>query len=332
MQNRPDHDAAGDIPKQASKRRATGKAVVVAAAPQGLPALFERAALSIATVDDLKAFLALKREIEADDERRAFDQDFAQLQAEIGRIEATAYDSQKRRSYADLNALTDAVAPLIVARGFALSYDAEPSAFPGAVKVTAKLSRNGIERTASADMPLDGVGMRGNANMSAPQAYVSTTTHGRKLALTLLFNLTVESGRPAEPHRESQPRLFQEPPANDAPPWEAPPHGGRSEASADLKTVLTRAAAKSNNPATEKQIKYLSDLMRDRGERPETVLDRDGGLDFHRRGKPSKPAQEAADGPQIPTQHNWGPVYISSHRHGREPCVARSELVGAQMP
>ena len=92
--------------QQEPKRRASKAVVVAPAAPQGLPALFERAALSIATVDDLKAFLALKREIEADDERRAFDQDFAQLQAEIGRVEATAYDTQKRRSYADLNALS----------------------------------------------------------------------------------------------------------------------------------------------------------------------------------------------------------------------------------
>jgi hypothetical protein len=258
MRTRPDHDAAGDIPKQASKRRATGKAVVVAAAPQGLPALFERAASAANfDVDALSKLLALKREIEADDERRAFDQDFAQLQAEIGRVEATAYDTQKRRSYADLNALTDAVTPLIAARGFALSYDAEPSAFPGAVKVTAKLSRNGIERTASADMPMDGQGMRGNANMSAPQAYVSTTTHGRKLALTLLFNLTVESARSAEPHRqEPQPRLFQEPPANDAPPWDAPPHSDD-----DHLAILKRAAAKSRQPATDKQIPWLADLL-----------------------------------------------------------------------
>ena len=239
--------------------------------------------VSIATVDDLKTFLALKREIEADDERRAFDQDFAQLQAEIGRVEATAYDSQKRRSYADLNALTDAVAPLIAARGFALSYDAEPSAMAGAVKVTAKLSRNAIERTASADIPMDGAGMRGGANMSAPQAYVSTTTYGRKLALTLLFNLTVESGRSAEPHRaEPQPRLFQEPPANDAPPWEAPPHGGQGSQGEDHLTVLKRAAERSNDPPSDAQVKYLADLMCKRGESASTAIDDHGALDRHR--------------------------------------------------
>ena len=61
------------------------------------------------------------------------------------------------------------------------------------MKVTVKLMRNGVERTASVDVPMDGAGMRGGANMSAPQAYGSTITYGRKLALTLMFNLTVSA-------------------------------------------------------------------------------------------------------------------------------------------
>ena len=283
MRTRPEHDAAGDGPKQASKRRA-GKALVVApAAPQGLPALIERLASSITDIAGLKDLYALKREIEADDERRLFDQDFAQLQGELQPVEANSFDSQKRRSYADINALTDAVAPLIAARGFALSYDAEPSAVAGAVRVTVKLMRNGIERAASVDVPMDGAGMRGGANMSAPQAYGSTITYGRKLGLTLLLNLTVESGRPAEPHRaEPQPRLFQEPPANDAPPWEAPPHGGQGGQGEDHLTVLKRAAERSGDPPSEAQVKYLADLMRKRGESASAALDDHGALDRHR--------------------------------------------------
>ena len=96
---------------QAAKRRASKAVVVAPAAPQGLPALFERAAAANFDVDALTKLLAIKREIEADAERRAFDQDFAALQAEIGRVEANAYDPQKRRAYADINALLDAVAP-----------------------------------------------------------------------------------------------------------------------------------------------------------------------------------------------------------------------------
>ena len=159
-------------------------AIAPAAVPQGLPALFERAASAANfDVEALGKLLALKHEIEAAAEQRAFDSDFAALQAELAPVEANAYDPQKKRSYADLGAMVDAVGGLVAAKGFALSYDAAPGAVEGTVKVTAKLFRARVERTASVDMPMDGAGMRGGANMSAPQAYGSSVTYGRKLAL-----------------------------------------------------------------------------------------------------------------------------------------------------
>src|SRR5271166_1802939 len=76
----------------------------VAAAPQSLPALFERAASAANfDVEALGKLLALKREIDAHADRRAFDLDFAALQAEVGRV--------------DINALDDAVRTSISAKG-----------------------------------------------------------------------------------------------------------------------------------------------------------------------------------------------------------------------
>ena len=112
--NRPEHSAAASGQDQERpKRRRASKAIVLAepAAPSGLPALFERAASAANfDVDALTKLMAMKREIEADAERRAFDQDFAALQAELSPVEANAFDAQKRRSYADINALLDVVA------------------------------------------------------------------------------------------------------------------------------------------------------------------------------------------------------------------------------
>jgi hypothetical protein len=96
------------------------------AAPSGLPALFERAASAADfNVDALTKLMALKREIEADGERRAFDSDFASLQAELSRVAASSYDPSKHRHYADINAVADAVGPACAAKGFALTFDTE---------------------------------------------------------------------------------------------------------------------------------------------------------------------------------------------------------------
>lgn len=141
-----DAKQAPDAPAGPKRRRARSKAVAApaVAAPQGLPALFERAAQAANfDVEALGKLIALRREIEADAERRAFDQNFAALQAEIGRAQTNAYDPQKRRAYADLNALVDAVGPLAAARGFTITDDTEPSTVPGAVKISMKVIRNG---------------------------------------------------------------------------------------------------------------------------------------------------------------------------------------------
>ena len=235
-------------PNEDPKRR--GRAIApVAAAPHGLPALFERAA-SVANfdVEALGKLLSLKRELDAHADRRAFDQDFAALQAEIGRVEANAYNPDKRQAYADINALDDAVRTSISAKGFALSFDTAAGVVPGSITVTATLTRDGCSRSSSAVVQMDGVGLKGNPNMSPAQASGATFTYGRRMALTGLFNLTVGS-KPKPPVSETQ------------------------------LARLRRAAALAASPPTEVEIVKLDKFLRQHGERVDEVLDERGALE-----------------------------------------------------
>ncbi len=218
----------------------------VPAAPQGWPALFERAASAANfDVDALSRLVALKREMDSVDDRRAFDQDFAAVQAEIGRVEANAYDPQKKRAYADLNALDDAVRRAISAKGFALSFDSAPSG-DAAIVVTCKVSRDGCERSSSVVVRMDGVGLKGAPNMSPAQASVATFSYGRRVALTALFNLTVGSKPPAQPQPLSR---------------------------------LRRAAALAASPPSDEEIRKLEAFLHERGEGVDAVLDERGALE-----------------------------------------------------
>jgi hypothetical protein len=135
------------------------------------------------------------------------------------------------------------------------------------VKVTAKLFRNGAGRQTSVDIPMDGTGMRGNANMFAPQAYASSLTYGRKLSQVLLFNLTVDASGGSQRAEPPPSRLSHG--EDDPPPCDV---------SDDHLTVLKRAAAKSDRPPSDKQIEFLASLMRQRGEPASAVLDDQGPL------------------------------------------------------
>lgn len=130
--------------------------------------------------------------------------------------------------------------------------------------------------------------------MSAPQAYGSSLTYGRRMALSLMFNLNVAGGqqRAAEPRQERQPPDRQPSlpiDSRDDPPWDEP---RRLETDAtrndDHVTVFRRAAEKARWPATDKQIAWLADLMKRRGESPGSALDSDGSLS-------SKTAGQAID-------------------------------------
>lgn len=269
MRTRPDHDAAGNGPKQAPKRRASKAMVVAPAAPLSLPAIIERAAASITTIEGLREFLALKAQMEADAERRLFDQDFAWVQAEIGRVAANAYDPQKRNSYANLNAIDDAVRPLLAVKGFTLTYSSALSSDGQSLTVAATVSRNGAERRAEVAVRMDGVGLKGAPNMSPAQASGATFTYGRRMAQTALFNLTTGGGTAKPPAPAAAPSLF----SDDQPPWDAPPGG-------DLLTVLRRAARRAQSPPTDDEIVKLAKFLRERGERAETVIEH-GALERH---------------------------------------------------
>ena len=96
---------------------------------------------------------------------------------------------------------------------------------------------------------MDGVGLKGNPNMSPAQASGATFTYGRRMALTGLFNLTVGGSKPKTPASETQ------------------------------LARLRRAAALAASPPTEAELVKLDRFLRERGERVDAVLDERGPLE-----------------------------------------------------
>jgi ERF superfamily len=241
-------DDTGPQP-QPKRKRSNCKAVALRrqTAPASWPELMARAA-KVAKYDPVKLreIVALQREIEIEAERRAFDQDFASLQAEIGRVAANAYDPQKRNAYADRNALDDAVRPLIAAKGMSLTYASAPSPDGQSLVITATVSRNGAARQTSVVVHMDGVGLKGNSNMSPAQASSATFSYGQRMAMTALFNLTVNRQKAQEP--PNRPDLF------------------------DPLAQLRRAASLARDPPSDDEIVKLAMFLRERGEPPDAVI------------------------------------------------------------
>lgn len=139
--------------------------MMMAAVKQGIP------------LDQIKEMMAIQREWEADEARKAFNDAFAAFKAEkvdvIKRKQVDFATTKGRTQYkhAELSDLTDAVGPALARHGFSWSWTPEQK--NGRVYITCTLQhRLGHEKSATMDAPADDSGGKNNI-----QAIVSTTTY-----------------------------------------------------------------------------------------------------------------------------------------------------------
>lgn len=139
--------------------------MMMAAVKQGIP------------LDQIKEMMAIQREWEADEARKAFNDAFAAFKAEkvdvIKRKQVDFATAKGRTQYkhAELSDLTDAVGPALARHGFSWSWTPEQK--NGRVYITCTLQhRLGHEKSATMDAPADDSGGKNTI-----QAIVSTTTY-----------------------------------------------------------------------------------------------------------------------------------------------------------
>ena len=159
----------------AQPEQAAGQVAVLAAnSPMGMMMAAVKQGIPL---DQIKEMMAIQREWEADEARKAFNDAFAAFKAEkvdvIKRKQVDFATSKGRTQYkhAELSDLTDAVGPALARHGFSWSWTPEQK--NGRVYITCTLQhRLGHEKSATMDAPADDSGGKNNI-----QAIVSTTTY-----------------------------------------------------------------------------------------------------------------------------------------------------------
>jgi hypothetical protein len=141
-------------------------------------------------VEQLRELLALKREHDADQARKAFHAAFAAAQAEIPTVIKNRENKHTKSTYADLAAIEQAVMPVVARRGLSVRFYPVRSELSGHYGVDCVVSHQmGHSETYHADVPADGAGMQGSANKTATHAFGSTMTYGRRYLLCMIFNI-----------------------------------------------------------------------------------------------------------------------------------------------
>jgi hypothetical protein len=139
--------------------------------------------------------MAMKDAMELRAKEAEFDDAFALATRSMEPVRADMANSQTNSRYASHVALDKAIRPHYAGQGFSLSFNTDTTiTATDMVRVLARLSRNGIHRDYSFDVPADGRGAKGGEVMTKTHAAVSAVSYGIRVLERMIFNLPISRG------------------------------------------------------------------------------------------------------------------------------------------
>jgi hypothetical protein len=151
-------------------------------------------------VDKLERLLAMQERVLAREAEQAFNAALLSAQDEIRPIHRNKKNSSTNSTYADLEAVSDAIDPIFRTHGFTSSFGTTDCPLEGHYRVTCRLSHTGgHSRDYQADVPADMAGVKGNQNKTATHGFGSALSYGRRYLKLLIADVptTDDDGRAA---------------------------------------------------------------------------------------------------------------------------------------
>lgn len=170
--------------------------------------VIERAALNPEIdVEKMERLLAMQERILDRDAKEAFNAAMAGAQAEMPAVVKDADNDQTKSKYARLEAINEAITPIVTKHGFATSFGEDTCPKEGHRRIICDVSHiRGHSRQYYGDVPVDDTGMKGTRNKTDTHAYGSTMTYGRRYVKLMVFDITLkdedDDGNRAADNRE----------------------------------------------------------------------------------------------------------------------------------
>lgn len=142
------------------------------------------------SLDRVREVLALRKEVEQESARRAFNVAMAQVKARIPEIIKNAENKDNHSRYATLDAIGAAVDPILADNGISTSFYPVPTTRENFVKVECVVSHvEGYERRFEVELPFDTTGLAGKTNKTQIHGWRSATTYARRTLYEMIFDI-----------------------------------------------------------------------------------------------------------------------------------------------
>lgn len=161
-------------------------------------AMLERAAMDPAfDLDRLERLIQLKDKALSDAARREFNAAMTAAQRELPQVVRNAENTQTKSTYATLDAIGEAIDPVITKHGFSQSFSSGRDAPAGSYRIICRTAHTGgHEQIDELDVPIDIAGIAGTKNKTATHALKSTISYGRVILTMMVFNVKSRKAMP----------------------------------------------------------------------------------------------------------------------------------------
>lgn len=144
-------------------------------------------------LNKLEKFLELQEKYEANQARKIFTTNFALAQKDITAVLKNKKNPQTHSQYAGLDDIINMAKPVYTDKGFSVIFYEGNTDKPEHVRICADILHSaGHKETYFYDMPLDGSGIKGNANMTKIHGKSSSTSYARRYLLCMIWNIPTQ--------------------------------------------------------------------------------------------------------------------------------------------
>lgn len=134
--------------------------------------------------------LELRAKDDAFKARKVYAKDFATAQANILPVVKSKTNKHTQSNYSDLADIIGITQPIYTKEGFSVTFNEGETLKENHVRILADvLHFQGHKESYHLDVPLDGVGFKGNANMTAIQGKASSISYGRRYLMYMIWNI-----------------------------------------------------------------------------------------------------------------------------------------------
>jgi len=153
-------------------------------------AMISEAVAKGANLEQLEKLLSLQERWEANEAKKLYNKAMVSAQEEIPSVVKTKKNDQTHSKYADLGNIISQTKKVYTKHGFSVSFYEGDTTKENHVRICADVVHaSGHKETYHYDVPLDGVGIKGNANMTAIHGKASSTSYAQRYLMCMIWNI-----------------------------------------------------------------------------------------------------------------------------------------------